>query len=125
MGSRLLSPEDLTQTFAEPEFRSAFDERLAHFLNDILNEERGAVRDLIPAGVMAELELPRERLVSALLGFNLGVGLGQLVVVAAVWPVLRTLARVGGASRLRSAEVLGSAAVAALGSYWLLGRVFA
>ena len=35
------------------------------------------------AGVLAELELPTERLASALFGFNLGVELGQLAVVAA------------------------------------------
>ena len=45
------------------------------------------------AGVLVEISLPTGRLVPALLGFNLGVEVGQLVLVAALWPVLRDLAR--------------------------------
>lgn len=56
VGSRLLTPEDLTRTFADAEFRAAFDERLGSFLDSLLNEERGSLRDLVPEGVMAELD---------------------------------------------------------------------
>ena len=48
------------------------------------------------AAILGELELPRERLVAALFGFNLGVELGQLVIVLALWPLLRALARLRG-----------------------------
>src|SRR5947199_111716 len=37
------------------------------------------------------MTLPRARLVPALLGFNVGVELGQLAAVAAAWPVLVAL----------------------------------
>lgn len=40
------------------------------------------------AGVLAELDLPREQFALALLTFNLGIEAGQLVVVAAVVPLL-------------------------------------
>jgi hypothetical protein len=74
------------------------------------------------AGVLAEMDLPRSRLVPALLGFNLGVEAGQLAVVAVVWPVLQVLARArGGAPRTAVAEV-GSAAICGLGIYWFLTR---
>ncbi|HEY8492459.1 MAG TPA: HupE/UreJ family protein [Myxococcota bacterium] len=74
------------------------------------------------AGILAELALPRERLVPALLGFNLGVELGQLAIVAAAWPVLATLARVAGGRPHRWVAELGSAAVCGLGLYWFLTR---
>lgn len=74
------------------------------------------------AGVLAEMQLPTDRVVPALLGFNLGVELGQLAGVAVAWPALRWLE---GASPLRwhrgVAEV-GSAAVLALGLYWFVAR---
>jgi hypothetical protein len=76
------------------------------------------------AGVLAELELPRERLVPALLGFNVGVELGQLAVVAAVWPCLRLVARWRGQPGLRLVAESGTAAVAALGSFWFFARLF-
>lgn len=56
VGSRLLTPEDLTSTFSQGEFREAFDQRLAHLVDEVLNRERGSLRDLIPPGVMEDLE---------------------------------------------------------------------
>ncbi|MGD8729322.1 MAG: DUF445 family protein [Gemmatimonadota bacterium] len=56
VGSRLLTPDDLTTTFAEGEFRAAFDQRLAHLVDEVLNKERGSLRDLIPPGVMEDLD---------------------------------------------------------------------
>jgi hypothetical protein len=74
------------------------------------------------AGVLAEMQLPTERLASALFGFNLGVELGQLGVVALVWPALRAL-EAGGHGRLhRRVAELGSAAICGLGLYWFLTR---
>ena len=52
----LLTEDDLTQTFADREFRAAFDERLSHFLAAVLQQERGSVREMVPTHVMAELE---------------------------------------------------------------------
>jgi uncharacterized membrane protein YheB (UPF0754 family) len=70
VGSRLLTPDDLTSTFAEGEFREAFDQRLAHVVDEVLNKERGSLRDLIPPGVMDDLD--------ALLEEGLQKGLTQL-----------------------------------------------
>ncbi|MCG6988139.1 MAG: DUF445 family protein [Gemmatimonadetes bacterium] len=56
VGNRLLTSEDLTRTFADVEFRSAFDKRLGIFLDDVLERERGSIRDLIPAPVLSEVE---------------------------------------------------------------------
>ncbi len=56
VGTRLLTEDDLTTTFADMEFRSAFDERLSHFLKTVLQRERGSIRETLPPGVMDELD---------------------------------------------------------------------
>ncbi len=75
------------------------------------------------AGVLGALELPRERLVPALFGFNLGVELGQLAIVLAIWPALHALGRVA-AGRQRLVAELGSAAVCGLGIFWFVTRTY-
>ncbi len=56
VGTRLLTPEDLTAIFSEGEFRNAFDERLGVFLDDILQKERGSIRELLPPDAAPRLE---------------------------------------------------------------------
>jgi uncharacterized membrane protein YheB (UPF0754 family) len=70
VGNRLLTPEDLTRTFADHEFRDAFDQRLGLFLDEVLHTERGSLRDLIPPAVSDDVE--------ALIQDALRRGLGQL-----------------------------------------------
>jgi len=77
------------------------------------------------AGVLAEMTLPTERLAAALLGFNLGVEIGQLAVVAALWPVLAGLRSMAGGRPHRIFAEWASAAVAATGIYWFLVRSLA
>lgn len=73
------------------------------------------------AGVLAETGLPPGRTALALLGFNAGVELGQLAIVATLWPLYRLLlARRPGARPL--VVQAGSAAVLAAGLYWFLTR---
>jgi len=80
------------------------------------------------AGVLAEMALPTHRLAPALIGFNLGVEIGQLAVVAVIWPPLALLMRAGQGERRgllyrRTAE-LCSAAVCGIGVFWFLTRTF-
>ena len=70
------------------------------------------------AGLLVEIGLPAGRLAPALFGFNLGVELGQLVIVAAAWPVLRVLLRRDAARRVPAF----SAPILAAGLYWFLTR---
>jgi uncharacterized membrane protein YheB (UPF0754 family) len=56
VGNRLLTPEDLTRTFANVEFREAFDQRLAAFLDELLHTERGSLRELIPPAVKDDVD---------------------------------------------------------------------
>ncbi|MBM4369077.1 MAG: HupE/UreJ family protein [Deltaproteobacteria bacterium] len=71
------------------------------------------------AGLLAELGLPRDNLVVALVCFNGGVELGQAAVVALALPVLLRLGKLAAWPRVM--RVL-SALVALAGTYWLLER---
>jgi hypothetical protein len=76
------------------------------------------------AAVLAEAGFDAGRAARALFGFNLGVEVGQLAVVAVVWPVLQLVTRAqrGG---LRAAVVeMGSAAVLGLGLFWFVTRAY-
>jgi len=73
------------------------------------------------AGLLADLGLGRSHRVSSLLGFNVGVELGQLVIIALVFPILFVLRR----TRLyRWILAIGSIAMAAVALLWLIERVF-
>ncbi|MGL4576533.1 MAG: HupE/UreJ family protein [Burkholderiaceae bacterium] len=74
------------------------------------------------ANVLAELSLPRESFAWALLAFNLGVELGQLLIVGAALLVLYPLRGM----RLYTPAILkgGSITAALLASLWLVERVF-
>ncbi len=76
------------------------------------------------ASVLMEAGLPTMRLAPALFGFNLGVELGQLAVVLAIWPLLRLIARRSDLWHLRVLSY-GSAAVLSVGVFWFISRMFA
>ena len=75
------------------------------------------------AGVLSDLGLPRGEFLTALLSFNLGVEAGQLTVIAiaalcVVWYRHRPWYH-------RRVVVPASLAIAAIGVYWTVTRVFA
>jgi hypothetical protein len=74
------------------------------------------------ASVLADLGLPREALVLALVGFNLGVEGGQLAIVALFLPLAFALRRT--AFYRHAVMVGGSLLIAALAGVWLIERVF-
>lgn len=84
----------------------------------------GLIHGLGFAAIMAELDLPRGRVASALLGFNAGIELGQLAVVLLAWPLLRALARLRDGRPARLLTEIGSAAVVGLGLFWFVTRAF-
>ena len=75
------------------------------------------------ANVLREMDLPRQALGWSLFSFNLGVEIGQVVVVVIVASALLALrARSEWASRRLA--VIGSIAVIGAGAYWFVQRVF-
>jgi len=75
------------------------------------------------ASVLADLGLPREALALALVGFNLGVEVGQLAIVLAFLPLAFALRRT--ALYRRWVMVGGSLAIAAIAALWFVERAFA
>lgn len=55
VGSKLLTPDDLAHTLAEPSFRAAFDERLAAFVTAMFDVQRGSLGEILPPHLVAEL----------------------------------------------------------------------
>lgn len=74
------------------------------------------------AGALLELGLPRNSRLAALVGFNVGVELGQLLVVAALLPLL-FLAR-GKPWYSRRVMPLASLLIALLAGYWMFRRLY-
>jgi len=82
----------------------------------------GLVHGLGFAGALREIGLPQNHLVVALATFNIGVELGQLLVVAAAYVVYRVVARspVLTLARAPALYVIGSVAAS-----WSIGRIVA
>ena len=74
------------------------------------------------ASVLTDLGLPQGALLLALVGFNLGVEVGQLAIVAAFLPLAYGLRGTWFYRRL--VFVGGSVAIALLAAVWLLERIF-
>ena len=80
----------------------------------------GLVHGLGFASVLADLGLPSDALATALVGFNLGVELGQLAIVGAFLPLAFVLR--GTLAYRRVAFPLGSLAIALVALVWLVER---
>ena len=74
------------------------------------------------ASVLADLGLPRDALLLALVGFNVGVELGQLAIIAAFLPAAYALRRTWLYQRV--VMVGGSAAIALIAAIWMTERAF-
>lgn len=74
------------------------------------------------ASVLADLGLPEEALLLALLGFNVGVELGQLAIVCVFLPVAYAVRE----TSIYRIWVLrgGSVAIAVLAALWFVERAF-
>lgn len=90
----------------------------------------GLLHGLGFAGFFSELGLPDNQFFSGLIGFNIGVEIGQLSVVALAFIIAALLRRQlesgDGAGRYRTFVVVpGSLLIAAIGSFWAVERLAA
>ncbi|MCX7559849.1 HupE/UreJ family protein [Sulfitobacter sp. F26204] len=98
----------------------------------------GLLHGLGFASVLGEFGLPEGQFVPALIGFNLGVELGQLTVIAIaallLWLAVQTArsARLEGEEgalegypvMFRAVSITGSLIIAIIGTWWVIERVF-
>ena len=82
----------------------------------------GLVHGLGFAGALKDIGLPQDHLIPALLTFNLGVEMGQLLVVGLVWGITRFLSRFRWFGALRTPLLYGMGAMA---GFWSLQRLIA
>jgi HupE/UreJ protein len=87
----------------------------------------GWIHGLGFASALQDLHLPRSRLVSTLLGFNVGVEIGQLLAVLTAIALMRIVATIVPAARQRSGvpATVASAMLLAAGLAWFLTRAIA
>jgi hypothetical protein len=85
----------------------------------------GLLHGLGFAGALAEIGLPANSIPLALLFFNIGVEIGQLLFIAAVLAATRLLFIAAKASRveLRRAAVVPAYLIGGIASYWVLERI--
>jgi len=72
------------------------------------------------AGVLSEIGLPNSAVGLALLGFNLGIEIGQLVFIVVCFGVAVILERLVSLSKLRLAA---GYSIGVMGAYWLIERL--
>ncbi len=77
------------------------------------------------AGGLLETGFPTEQLAFVLIGFNLGVELGQLLVLALVVACLLIARRYMNAAWLMTGSNMIAASLSALGCFWFITRLFA
>lgn len=83
----------------------------------------GLLHGLGFAGVLAEFGMPQGQFLAGLIGFNIGVELGQLTVIAVCFLLIGFW--FGGKAWYRRLIVIpASTAVAIIGLYWFIERVF-
>ena len=80
----------------------------------------GLVHGLGFAGALKEIGLPDNHLLIALLTFNVGVEIGQLMTVTAAWALWRLTARWPAAAKLRTGILY---AIGAAAAYWSWLRI--
>ncbi|WP_284359928.1 HupE/UreJ family protein [Candidatus Phycosocius spiralis] len=85
----------------------------------------GLLHGLGFAGALAEVGLPQNSIPLALLFFNVGVEIGQLLFVAALLAAAALVRRVTGPTDPRWAAVLPAYAIGGIASYWMFERVAA
>ncbi|WP_374594112.1 HupE/UreJ family protein [Aquabacterium sp.] len=85
----------------------------------------GLVHGLGFAGALQEIGLPKNHLLVALVTFNVGVELGQLLTVGAAWAVVRALSRLSWFTSARRPALYAIGTLAAYWSWWRVAAIFA
>lgn len=96
-------------------------ERRAAWQGPLIALVFGVVHGLGFAGALSEVGLPDHAVASALVGFGLGVEIGQIAFIVVVMLALFALSR---RAPQKALALAGSYLVGITGTYWLLGRLW-
>ena len=84
----------------------------------------GLLHGLGFAGALTEIGLPANSIPLALLFFNIGVEIGQLLFIAAVLALIALMARLAAnRMELRRAAVIPAYMIGGIASYWAIERI--
>ena len=100
------------------------DEHLSANLRLVTSVIFGLIHGFGFASALTETGLANTQLLPALLGFNLGIELGQIVIIAVVWALLQQIRQSRFLTDTRLVIDLVSAALCGLGLYWFIGRSY-
>ncbi len=100
------------------------DKRFAIKMRPILTLVFGLIHGFGFAGVLTEIGLPQDRLVAALTGFNIGVEIGQLIIVTGIWLLVRGANHSGFIRNHRLWLDTASGTLCGLGLFWFISRGF-
>ena len=100
------------------------DEHLSADLRLVTSVIFGLIHGFGFASALTETGLANTQLLPALLGFNLGIELGQIVIIAVVWALLQQIRQSRFLTDTRLVIDLVSAALCGLGLYWFIGRSY-
>lgn len=83
----------------------------------------GLLHGLGFASALAEIGLPRNNVPLALLFFNIGVEIGQVMFVAALVVISSVARRLSKPAQLSTVRIVGCYGIGGLASYWLFDRI--
>ena len=98
------------------------DRKQAERLNPLITVVFGLIHGFGFAGVLTELGLPKDGLIVGLLGFNLGVELGQILVISIVLIIFFLLGKTYLTRYKKIIYNLTGMSLIALGVFWFVGR---
>jgi hypothetical protein len=76
------------------------------------------------ASALTEIGIPTDLLWASLLGFNIGIELGQLLIISGLWLIILGFKRTKYVSHSRLIIDITSASLCGLGLYWFVGRSY-
>ena len=76
------------------------------------------------ANILSEISLDRTNFLVSLLGFNIGVEIGQILVLVMMWGLMSFLAKKILISNMKKITGLVSSILCSIGLYWFLTRLF-
>ena len=75
------------------------------------------------ANILSEISLDRTNFLVSLLGFNIGVEIGQILVLVIMWGLMSFLAKKILSSNMKKINALVSSILCSIGLYWFLTRL--